>query len=94
MQNHKSAAKAHKQSIKRRVRNKSKLSEIATYLKKCAIYIKEKNIKKIDETFNKTQSLISKAINKKILKANNGSRKISRLHLQIKKLNSQEYKND
>lgn len=94
MQSYRSAEKAHRQSIKRKIRNQSRLSEIKTYLKKCTTYIEENNLDKVIETFNKSQSLISKAVNKKLIKPNSASRKIRKLHIKVKKLNKEKYKSD
>lgn len=86
MANHKSAIKAHKVSLKNAARNKSTKSRIKTFIKKVEKYVKEKNISQAWETFKKTESVIMKAVSKKILKLNTASRKVSKLAKKIKEL--------
>lgn len=84
MANHKSAIKAHKQSLKRTLRNKIAKSKIKTYSKKVETLAKMKNLDEAIPALRKAESLIMKAVTKKVLKLNTASRKVSKLNHKVK----------
>jgi small subunit ribosomal protein S20 len=87
MPNTSSAKKSTKQAEKRTLINKSCLSRIKTYMKKVTLAI-QNNLSKeeIQACFIKAQSEVMKGVTKKVLKLNNASRKISKLHQSVKKI--------
>lgn len=86
MANHKSAKKRARQTIVRTERNKSRKSETRSLIKTLRLAISEKNKEVATTLFPKAQSIISKLVKKGILKANNASRRISRLSEQVNKI--------
>ena len=86
MAQHKSAIKAHKQSLKRALRNKSTKSKIKTYTRKLEQLVKLKNFENAKSTLSQVESIIMKAVTKKVLKLNTASRKVSRLAQKVKSL--------
>lgn len=78
MANHKSAKKRAKQSLVRRMRNKSAKSVLKT-LEKKLISAKEAGSDNQEELLRQTQSAIHKAAKKGIVHKKTASRKISRL---------------
>ena len=84
MKNHKLSNKTYKQSIKKNKSNKSLLSRILTVSKSFLVNVNKKNYKLANQLFNKTQSLISKAVLKNVLKTNKASRKIRNLYIKLK----------
>ncbi len=84
MTQHKSAIKAHKQSLKRTLRNRITKSEIKTYSKRAEEAIKSKNMDEIILALRKAESVIMKAVTKKVLKLNTAARKVSKLTHKIK----------
>lgn len=86
MANHSSAKKALRQTIKRTLINKSRLSRIRTYIKKVNTAI-ENNLKnEAMAALVKMQSEVMKGVIKGIIKKNAASRKISRLAIKINKI--------
>ena len=91
MANHKSAAKRARQAVVRNARNRSYVSKIRTAVKKVRVSIENaKNdsaeLGKVQEAFIAAQSLLHKAVGKKILHRNNAARRIGRLAQAIGKL--------
>ena len=86
MAQHKSAIKAHKQSLKRALRNKSTKSKIKTFTKKLEQLVESKDFEKAKSTLSQVQSVIMKSVTKKVLKLNTASRKVSRLAKKVKSL--------
>ncbi|HPC47406.1 MAG TPA: 30S ribosomal protein S20 [Deltaproteobacteria bacterium] len=85
MANHPSALKRHRQSQKRRLRNKSYKSAINTSVKKIFASLSEKDTEKAKAYAVQAISRIDKAVTKGILHRNTASRKISRI---VKKIGS------
>jgi small subunit ribosomal protein S20 len=83
MANHKSAAKAHRRSLKRAARNKSVKSRFKTFITKF-----KENLNQ--EAFDAMQSEVMKAVSKGVLHINTASRKISRLNKLLRPSNSQD----
>lgn len=89
MAQHKSAIKAHKQSLKRALRNKSTASQMKTFIKKLEALIDSKNYQEAKAFLSKVESLIMKAVTKKVLKLNTASRKVSKLTKKVKAIEPQ-----
>lgn len=84
MANHKSAIKAHKQSLKSRAKNLSILSRVKTFVKKYESSLLTKEVEKATENFRNVESEIMKATSKGIYKLNTAARKVSRLAKKLK----------
>ena len=84
MAEHKSAMKAHKQSLKRALRNKIIKSKIKTYSKKVEGMIKTKNLDDSISALREAESIIMKAVTKNVLKLNTAARKVSKLRHKVK----------
>ena len=81
-----SAAKAHKQSKKRCLRNLVIKSKIKTYTKKFLIVLSSKKYDEASVLFRKVQSLLFKASQKNVIKFNKAVRMTSKLNKQVKVL--------
>jgi len=84
MAQHKSAIKAHNQSLKRALRNKSTLSKIKTFTKKLVSFISLGNYEDAKHFLGRVESLIMKSVTKKVLKLNTAARKVSKLTKKVK----------
>ncbi|GHG09033.1 30S ribosomal protein S20 [Deinococcus piscis] len=80
---HPSAQKRHRQSLKRRMRNRSKKSTIKTFSKKALAAVQEGG--NVTELQQKAESLIDKAAKGSTLHKNAAARKKSRLAKAINK---------
>lgn len=90
MANHKSASKAHKQSLARKARNTSIISKIKTFIKKVEEAITAGNKDEAKKAMVAAESAIMKGVTKKVLKKNTASRKVSRLSKKVKASNSKK----
>jgi small subunit ribosomal protein S20 len=79
MANHASALKAHRQSLRRRARNKSNRSFLRSTLKEFAGRINEDQAPDSKESLSQLYSAIDKAVQKKSLSRNAAARQKSRL---------------
>ncbi|MFC6617671.1 30S ribosomal protein S20 [Deinococcus radiophilus] len=86
---HPSAQKRHRQSLKRRVRNRSKKSTIKTFSKKAVAAVQEGSAD-AQQLQQKAESLIDKAAKGSTLHKNAAARKKSRLAKAINKLKAAE----
>jgi len=86
MTRHKSAIKAHKQSLKKALRNKAEKNRIKTYTKKVEHLIDLKDIKATRSALSAVESIVMKAVTKKVLKLRTASRKIMKLNNRIRSL--------
>jgi small subunit ribosomal protein S20 len=77
--NHKSAEKRHRQSEKRRERNRVVRSQVKTESKKLRTAIETGEKETVEQQLRKTTAKISKAASKGVLKKQTASRRISRL---------------
>lgn len=84
MANHKSAKKSIRQIEKRTLENKSRMSDIKTFIKKLETAISAKDSGQVKELFSLVQSKIMKGAKKSLFKVETASRKIKRLHKKIK----------
>ncbi|PYE54930.1 30S ribosomal protein S20 [Deinococcus yavapaiensis] len=82
---HKSAQKRHRQSLKRRLRNRSKKSTIKTFTKK-AVEAATTSAENATELQRLAESLIDKAAKGSTIHKNAAARKKSRLAKRINKL--------
>lgn len=79
MATHKSAVKRHKQSLKRRDRNKSAKNTIRTAIKNVKAAVDAGDKKLAADLLKKTESLIASGKTKGLFHRKNASRKISRV---------------
>jgi small subunit ribosomal protein S20 len=86
MATHKSAEKAHRQSLERAARNKSRKSRVKTFLKKVEAQITAGDHDAARVALGKADSEIMKAVTKGVYKLNTASRTISRLSQRVKAL--------
>jgi small subunit ribosomal protein S20 len=76
---HQSAIKRHRQSLKRKAKNRDTKSRIRTLLKKTKQAIETKDQEAISAELRATNRALDKAVSKGILKGNTASRWFSRL---------------
>ncbi|WPX95914.1 30S ribosomal protein S20 [Candidatus Bandiella euplotis] len=86
MAQHKSAIKAHKQSLKRALRNRATKTKIKTYSKKVEEVVKSKDLTQAIAALRQAESIIMKAVTKNVLKLNTASRKVSKLAHKVKSI--------
>ena len=84
MANHKSALKAHRQSLVRKERNFSRKTRVKTFIKKFEALVASGNASEASAFLGKIDSEIMKAVTKGIYKLNTASRKVSRLAKKLK----------
>lgn len=86
MANHKSALKRHRQSLKRRARNRISKTRIKNTVKAVRVAIEEKDLAKAMESFKDAASILDRAARKKIIHERQAQRRIARLQLAINKI--------
>ena len=84
-----SAAKRHRQSEKRRSRNRNTRSRIHTEKRKLLEAIEENDTLNADASFKELAKLIDSATNKGVYHPNTADRKKSRLHKKLNTLTSE-----
>ncbi len=84
MANHASALKAHRQSVRRRNRNRSNRSSLRTGVKNFSELLSDGKTEQAQASMAKLYSLVDKAVQKKVLSKNAAARRKSRL---VKHLN-------
>jgi small subunit ribosomal protein S20 len=89
MANHPSADKRHRQSLKRRDRNRSAKSAIATSLKATLKACKLGDVEAANKNFLVTTRLLDKAASKGVVHKNNAARRISRLQKRVEATQAQ-----
>ena len=87
MDNHSSAKKAARQTVKKTLVNKKRASAIKTFMKKVLHEINQGNKEEANSALVIAQSKIMQGVKKNIIKLNNASRKISKLSKKIKTMN-------
>lgn len=85
MANHKSAIKRHRQSLKKRDRNRSAKSSVRSALKKAEVAAASGNSTEALELARKAESLMASACSKGLYHKATVARKISRLNTRIQK---------
>ena len=83
MANHKSAAKRHRQSEKKRVRNTSFKSTIRTSIKELRESIGSGKAEETRAQLMKTVKLLDRAVTKGVLHRKSASRRVSRLTVAV-----------
>lgn len=86
MANHKSAEKAHRQSLKRAARNRSVKSRVKTFITHFKNALKTHNLEASVEAFRRAESEIMKSVSKGVYHLNTAARKVSRLCQMLKQL--------
>lgn len=86
MANHKSALKRHRQSLKRRARNRISKTRIKNTVKAVRAAIEEKDVAKANEALKVATSVLDRAARKKVIHASQAKRRISRLQVAINKI--------
>jgi len=84
--NHKSALKRHRQSLKRRARNRISKTRIKNTVKAVRVAIEEKDTAKAMEALKAATSVLDKASRKNVIHARQAQRRISRLQAAINKI--------
>ncbi|MDR0723666.1 MAG: 30S ribosomal protein S20 [Endomicrobium sp.] len=83
-----SAAKRHRQSLRRRLRNRMAVSEVRTYIKSFVTAVDSKNKEEAEKAFRLVVKKIDTVAGKGILHRNTVARKKSRLAKMLNRLNS------
>ena len=89
MANHASADKAARQAVTRNIRNTQTKKAFRLEIKKLRgmftkkVDSKESAKSELMNQFNTVQKILKRAANKNVIKLNNASRKISRLHKEV-----------
>ncbi len=86
MANNPGAKKAIRKIAKRTEVNKARRSRVRTYLRKFEEAIAGGDAAVAKEAFVVAQSELMRAVGKGVVHSNTGSRKVSRLHRQLKKM--------
>lgn len=86
MANHKSALKRHRQSLKRRARNRISKTRIKNTVKAVRVAVEEKDATKAQEALKAATSLLDKAARKKVIHQRQAQRRISRLQVAVNKI--------
>lgn len=84
MAHHASAKKAIRQNIKQNANNKSRASDIKTFVKKVEEAVVAKDSTLAQDLLKSAQSKIMKGVKKNLMKPNTASRKVSRLTKKVK----------
>jgi small subunit ribosomal protein S20 len=84
--NHKSALKRHRQSLKRRARNRISKTRIKNTVKAVRMAIEENDVTKAQEALNAATSLLDKAARKNVIHARQAQRRVARLQVAVNKI--------
>jgi small subunit ribosomal protein S20 len=84
MANHKSAKKAHENSVKNMLRNRDIKSRVKTFVKKVESCIVAKEHAGAMDALRNMESEMMSAVTKGVIKLNTASRKISRINAKVK----------
>ena len=86
MSNHKSARKRSRQTIRKNQVNRTLLSKIRTTYNQFNIDLNEKKLEAATKSLIVYNSVLSKAVKKRVIKKNNASRKLSSLSNKLKEI--------
>lgn len=86
MANHKSAIKSAKTAQKARFRNMAVKTKCKTFIKKVESSVEQKSLEDARAALREAESVIMKAVSKKVIKRNRGSRIVSRITRLVKSL--------
>ena len=84
MANHKSAEKAHRQSVKKASRNGKVRSRVKTFITHFKNALKTQNIETATSAFRKAESELMRSVSKGVYHLNTAARKVSRLCSMLK----------
>jgi small subunit ribosomal protein S20 len=88
MANNPGAKKAIRKIERRTEVNKARRSRVRTFLRKFEEAVAAGNVEAAKGAFVEAQSELMRAVTKGVVHKNTGSRKVSRLHAQLKKLSA------
>jgi small subunit ribosomal protein S20 len=88
MANNPGAKKAIRKIERRTEVNKARRSRVRTFLRKFEEAVSAGNVEAAKTAFVEAQSELMRAVTKGVVHKNTGSRKVSRLHAQLKKLSA------
>ena len=88
MAHHKSAQKRIRQTAKRTLRNRSRISRVRTFIRKVEDAIESGNYEQARLAFNDAEPELRRGVSKGVIKLNTASRKISRLSRRVKSLSA------
>lgn len=88
MASHESALKAHRQSVKRRLRNRTHRSRLRTQVKKLTKAIETGDSKEAGGLLRATLALVDRSVKHGVLHKNNAARTKSRLCKAVTRLSS------
>lgn len=86
MANHKSALKRHRQSLKRRARNRISKTRIKNTVKAVRTAIEANDVALANEALKEATAVLDKAARKRIIHPSQAARRISRLQVAINKI--------
>lgn len=86
MANHKSALKRHRQSLKRRARNRISKTRIKNTVKAVRLAIEEKDSAKALEALKEASSILDRAARKNVIHSRQAQRRISRLQAAVNQI--------
>jgi len=84
--NHKSALKRHRQSLKRRARNRISKTRIKNTVKAVRMAVEEKDVAKALEALKDATSILDRAARKKVIHQRQAQRRIARLQVAVNKI--------
>jgi len=84
--NHKSALKRHRQSLKRRARNRISKTRIKNTVKAVRLAIEEKDSAKALEALKEASSILDRAARKNVIHSRQAQRRISRLQAAVNQI--------
>lgn len=88
MAHHKSAQKRIRQTEKRSLVNRARISRVRTFIKRVETAIESGDQTKAKEALRAAQPEVMRGVSKGVMKLGTASRKISRLSARVKKLSS------
>ena len=81
----KSAKKAHRQAVKRNLKNQKNKNDIKRVIKEFERVVKAKKLDEAKAKYSQVQKVLDKNVKRGLIKSNTASRKKSRLALALKK---------
>lgn len=86
MANHKSAEKAHRQSLKRAARNRTVRSRVKTFITHFKNALHTQNLESATTAFRHAEAELMKSVSKGVYHLNTAARKVARLCKMLKQL--------
>jgi small subunit ribosomal protein S20 len=86
MANHKSAEKAHRQSLKRAARNRTVRSRVKTFITHFKNALQTQNLESATTAFRQAESELMRSVSKGVYHLNTAARKVARLCKMLKQL--------